>query len=72
VRKKLKIAVIEKFGSQIVAARRLKIREARLSYLVQGHADPSPEELAILRKSLGRSVVDSIFAEQSGETVARR
>lgn len=65
MRMKLKIAVIEKFGSQIVAARRLKIREARLSYLVQGHADPSPGELAILRKSLGRSVIDSIFAGHS-------
>jgi hypothetical protein len=69
---KLKIAVIERYGTQVVAARRLKIREARLSYLVQGHVDPSPEELAILRKSLGRSVVDSIFAGHSADTVASR
>ena len=72
MRMKLKLAIIEAYGSQVCAARKLKIRESRLSYLVQGHADPSPEELTILRKSLGRSVIDSIFAEHSAETAASR
>lgn len=72
MRMKLKLAVIEKYGSQVVASRKLKIREARLSYLIRGHADPSPDEVKVFRKSLGPGVVDSIFAEQSAETVASR
>jgi hypothetical protein len=42
-----------RFGSQVVAAKRLKIREAKLSYLVRGHAAPNPEEREILKAALG-------------------
>jgi hypothetical protein len=45
--------LIRKFGSQVVAAKRLKIREAKLSYLVRGHAEPNPKEREILKTALG-------------------
>ena len=37
----LKLELIRRFGSQIVAARTLGIRESKLSYIVRGHAEPS-------------------------------
>lgn len=48
----LKRALVEKFGTQIVASRRLNIREAKLSYLVRGHAEPNPREREALRRAL--------------------
>jgi hypothetical protein len=50
----LKIALIKSFGSQIVAARRLKIQECKLSYLVNGHSKPNERERALLERALGR------------------
>jgi hypothetical protein len=49
----LKVELIRKFGSQVVAAKRLKIREAKLSYLVRGHAEQNPKEREILKTALG-------------------
>jgi hypothetical protein len=49
----LKIAIIRNFGSQIVASRRLKIQENKLSHLVQGHNEPNERERELLRKALG-------------------
>ena len=49
----LKIAFIKTFGSQIRAARRLKIRENRLSHFVQGHSEPNERERKLLEKALG-------------------
>jgi hypothetical protein len=49
----LRVAFIRYAGSQVAAAKKLKIREARLSYLVRGHAEPNPRERDILKKALG-------------------
>jgi hypothetical protein len=56
----LKIALLKTFGSQIVAARRLKIPENKLSHFVRCHDEPSPRQREILRKALGAD----FFAQQ--------
>ena len=49
----LKIELIRRYGSQIVASKRLRIGNSKLSYLVQGHAAPNQREREILKKALG-------------------
>jgi hypothetical protein len=49
----LKIELIRRFGTQVVAAKQLNIREAKLSYLVRGHAEPNERERDVLKKALG-------------------
>lgn len=61
IRWKLKERLVSRYGSQINAAQTLNLRESRLSYLVNGHAEPSPEELHSFRKALGSRVVREIF-----------
>ena len=53
----LKCALIKRFGSQVSAARQLKIRESKLSYIVRRHAEPSNRERKILERALGRLLV---------------
>jgi hypothetical protein len=62
-----KIALIQKYHSQIVASRQLKIPENKLSYLVQGHSEPNERERAILKKALGR---DFFSREDEGPRAA--
>ena len=50
----LKIALLQTFGSQIVASRKLKINEGRLSHLVRGHDEPNERERQLLEKGLGK------------------
>jgi hypothetical protein len=50
----LKIALIRNFGSQIVAARRLRINQSKLSFFVNGHSEPNERERTLLEKALGR------------------
>ena len=50
----LKVEIIRRFGSQVVAAKKLKIGESKLSYLVNEHVEPTPEERDVLKKALGR------------------
>jgi hypothetical protein len=50
---KLKLELIKRFGTQIVAARQLGIRESKLSYIVRGHSVPNGREREILKKALG-------------------
>jgi hypothetical protein len=50
----LKVALMQRFGSQVVAAQRLGIRENRLSYLVRLHVEPTAKELQILETEFGR------------------
>jgi hypothetical protein len=50
----LKIALLRTFGSQIVAARRLRINEGKLSHFVRGHDEPNEHERKVLEKALGR------------------
>jgi ribosome-binding protein aMBF1 (putative translation factor) len=48
-----RIAIIRTFGSQIVASRRLKIQENKLSHFVHGHSEPNERERKLLEKALG-------------------
>jgi len=57
----LKIAIIRHFGSQIRAAKPLRIEESRLSKLVNGHRDPTAEE----RKRLTTALGTDYFAQES-------
>ena len=54
VRWDFKIALLQLCHSQIAASRQLKIPQNRLSYIVQGHSEPTERERAILEKALGR------------------
>jgi plasmid maintenance system antidote protein VapI len=49
----LKIALIRRYGGQIRAAKPLKVDEARLSRLVQGHREPTAKERARFAAKLG-------------------
>jgi hypothetical protein len=49
----LKVELIRRFGSQVVAARQMGIREAKLSYFVRDHSEPNDREREILKKALG-------------------
>jgi hypothetical protein len=67
----LKIELIRRFGSQVVAARQLGIRESKLSYIVREHAEPSAKEREALERVLGASLTKKLLkgslapAEQS-------
>ena len=53
----LRLKLIRKFGTQVNAAKRLGIRENRLSYIVRGHVKPSNGERKALERALGRAWV---------------
>ena len=53
IRWPLKIKIIEVFGSQIKGAHAFDMGESRLSYIIQGHVEPRPEEKEIFRRELG-------------------
>ena len=57
----LKCALIKKFGSQVEAAQMMGIREARLSYIVRGHALPSEQEKKALEDALGKALVKRVL-----------
>ena len=63
----LKIALIRNFGSQVVASRRLKIQESKLSYIINGHSEPNEREREILKKALG---ADFFLQEGDGPQAA--
>jgi hypothetical protein len=49
----LRIAIVRNFGTQIVASRRLKIQQSKLSHFVRGHSEPNEREREVLKKALG-------------------
>jgi len=51
--RKLRAAMILRFGSQIETAKALGIPEPRLSRLLNGHVEPKAEEIKLLRDRLG-------------------
>ncbi len=63
----LKMALIRRFGSQIRAAKPLRIEESKLSRIVQGHRDPTPEERERLKLTLG---VDCFVNDSEGPHAA--
>lgn len=58
---KLKLELIKRFGTQIVAARQLGIRESKLSYIVRGHAEPSEKERQALERALGPNLTKRLL-----------
>ncbi len=50
---KIKGAIIAKYGSQYRFARELRIRESRLSRLLNGSIEPNPQEIRAMRDKLG-------------------
>jgi len=71
---KLKAELIMRFGSQVVAAQHMGIRESKLSYIIRGHAPPSEHERRALEESLGKARVRKLLrsdikkqAEDGGE-----
>jgi transcriptional regulator with XRE-family HTH domain len=63
-----KVAIIKKFGSQVVAARELGVRESRLSYLIRGHSTPTIAERNALAEAFGRRFVDQTFKQKIQNT----
>ena len=63
----LKIALLKTFRTQIVASRRLKITEGRLSHFVRGHDQPNKHERRLLEKALGR---DYFTTQEDGPQAA--
>jgi hypothetical protein len=55
----LKIGLIRRFGSQVAASKRLGIANSKISYLVRGHAEPTPKERDLLKKALGADYFES-------------
>lgn len=66
----LKCALIRRYGSQVVAAQELGIRESKLSYIVRRHAEPSEQERQALENALGKKVVQGLFRNESQQEVA--
>ena len=60
----LKAELIRRFGSQVVAAQHMGIRESKLSYIIRGHSPPSDRERRALEKSLGKAVVRNLLKTQ--------
>jgi len=61
IRFDFKRALVERFGTQIEASKKLGIRESQLSRLVRGHVSPTEGEMQILKKALGPAVVRHAF-----------
>ncbi len=53
----LKVALVNHYGSQILASRHLKIPEGRLSKLIRGHVTPTEKERKALKRVLGKENV---------------
>lgn len=59
---RLKVGILNTYGSQTEASIKLKISESRLSRIIRCRQDPSPEERERLKTALG---VD-YFSESEG------
>jgi len=59
-----KFELLEKFGSQLNAAKHFGITESRLSHVVREHADPSHAEIEIFTKAFGADKVRRLFRKK--------
>lgn len=57
---RLKLAIFTSGTSQTVVARKTGIDESRLSRIINGHAEPTPDEQKVLARAL-RKPVDELF-----------
>ena len=60
----LKVELIRHFGTQVAAAKQLKISGPKLSYLVRGHAEPSARERQILCAALGADYFPATLGDE--------
>ena len=61
----LKSALVERFGSQVEAAKVIGIRESRLSYIIRGHVQVSKREREALERLLGKASIPRLLGEKS-------
>ena len=59
----LKSALVERFGSQVEAAKATGIRENRMSYIVRGHIQPSERERKALEQALGKAKTRRLLSQ---------
>ena len=62
----LKAEIIRRFGSQVVGADEMGIRENRLSYIIRGHAVPTEYEREALESALGPTVRELLKKTSAG------
>ena len=62
----LKSSLVERFGSQVEAARQMGVRENRLSYIVRRHVQPTDRDRQALEQALGRGVFRRLLNGQMG------
>jgi hypothetical protein len=62
----LKSALVSRYGSQTLAARRAGFSESRLSRIIRGHDTPRPEELRLLRRIVGKEAIKDLCASGNG------
>ena len=60
-----KAALIERFGSQIGAARATGLSEWRVSRIVQGWDEPRENEMELLGKALGNKRLRKLLRQKS-------
>jgi DNA-binding transcriptional regulator YdaS (Cro superfamily) len=63
----LKVELIRRFGSQVVAARQMGIREAKLSYIVRGHSEPSEKEREAIERALGAGLTKKLLKRSTDQ-----
>jgi DNA-binding transcriptional regulator YdaS (Cro superfamily) len=59
----LKVALMQRFGSQVVAAQRLGIREAKLSYIIRGHVEATKKEVKLLEAAFGPALTKKLLRQ---------
>jgi hypothetical protein len=57
VLKKLRVRIVQRYDTQIAAARELGFNEARLSKIIHGHIDPTPAERVKLVAAFGAAAL---------------
>jgi ribosome-binding protein aMBF1 (putative translation factor) len=72
VKLELKIELIRRFGSQIVAARQLGIGESKLSHIVRGHAEPSEKEREALERVFGPNLTRKVLKREERQLNSQR
>lgn len=64
----LKALLVERYGSQVEAAKAMSIRESRLSYIIRGHTGPTERERVGLEQALGKKKVRRLLATPGHES----
>ena len=67
----LRLGLLRRYGSQIVASKQLGIGNSKLSYLVHGHAEPTPREREVLKEALGADYFHTPAADPTPPQISR-